>query len=332
MPTTSYTIPPKARTLWHNLTTNTLSLISHPVPSPTPHTTEHLIRVQTLAPCAGELTWPFRWPAQNPAKEPIPIDDVAGTVVAAPVNSPFPVGSEVFARTNYNRTGCAAEYAIAVTEELALKPRNLSWEEAVTVPLSAMTAWQALFVHGGLGINGGSRGKRVLVTAASGGVGVWLVQLAKVAGCEVIGTCGPDNISLVRDLGANEVLNYRQTRISDWVSADATTRKVDLVIDLAGGSALHDAWFAVKDGGKVISISPPPDQVRPDGFKGKDVEHLFFIMQPDGKQLGNISKLVEEGKCKPVLDSVYNFDEFEKAFARVDGGHAKGKVVIRVRE
>jgi len=129
-------------------------------------------------------------------------------------NSPFKVGDEVYGRTNFYRSGCAAEYAIGRTEELALKAKNLSWVEAATVPLSALTAWQAIFVQAGIGDFSTEvyRGKRILITAASGGVGMWVVRLA---GAEVVGTCGPCNVDFVRSLGATEVIDYTKTDLKE---------------------------------------------------------------------------------------------------------------------
>jgi NADPH:quinone reductase-like Zn-dependent oxidoreductase len=110
-------------------------------------------------------------------------------------------------------------------------------------------------------------GKRVLVTAASGGVGIWLVQLATMLGAEVVGTCGSRNVELVRSLGAKEVLDYRAVDLREW-AVQSPSNKVDVVVDCVGGKALGDAWWTVKDGGVVLSIYQPPLQVCPDGFEG----------------------------------------------------------------
>ena len=322
-----------------DLSTDTVSLLAdHPVPVAQPDSQDHLIRMHAAGLCARELTWPKYFPPTNPDRELVPAYDLAGTVVAAPPSSPFQPGAEVYARTNYHlRAGCASDYAIAVTSELALKPKNLSWTEAASVSLSALTAWQALFVQAGLAAEVGgaassnrNSGKRVLITAAAGGVGVWVVQLARLAGLEVIGTCGPDNMAFVRELGAMEVINYRTTKLTDWASEEAG-RKVDVVIDCVGGQTLEDCWACVRDGGVLISIFQPPDEKKPAGLI-KDVKSLFFIMEPNGEQLSKITALLEMGKCRPVLDSVWRLKDFEKAYARVDGGHAKGKVVLRISD
>ena len=202
------------------------------------------------------------------------------------------------------------------------------------MPLSAITAWQALFVHGGFTMGTGldeveaNKGKRVLVTAAAGGVGVWLVQLARIAGLEVVAQVGSEeNDRFVRELGAVETVNYRTTSLRDWAVAG---KLVDVVVDLVGGKTLEDAWFCVKDGGALVSIFEPPEERRSAELMGKDVRNLFFIMKPDGEQLGQISGLLSQGRCRPVVDSVWELEEYEKAFERLDGGHAKGKVVVKV--
>jgi len=267
----------------------------------------------------------------------VPCFDLSGVVVAAPTESPFRPGTEVYTRTAATRTGNAREYSIALTSELALKPKNLSWEEAASVPLSAFTAYQALFIHGGLerGWNDAksreqNAKKRVLFSAAAGGVGVWLVQLARAAGVkDIIGIVGPKNVDFVRDLGATEVIDYRQQNLGDWVTKN---EKVDLVVDLVGGSTLEDSWRAVKDGGILLSIFQPPNMCRPTDGISTDITAKFFIMESDGWQLNEVRDLLEAGTVKPVVDSVWKMDEFKDAFARVDSGHSRGKVIIQIQE
>ena len=323
-------IPPTARALLQRDPASTkLILTTLPVPSPKPNSNEHLVRVHAIALCNGELLWPKNFPPADPsAKELVPGYDVAGTVVEAPTSSPFQPGDEVYARTNYAHTGCARDYTIAVTEELAHRPKRLTWVESAAVALSAQSAWQALFVHAGLDDvdSGLAGGKRVLVTGASGGVGQWVVQLAKLAGADVIGTCGSSNAKMVEALGATEVLDYRTTSLHDW--AQDPRKLVDIVIDCSGKKALEDAWWTVRDGGVLISIVQPPELVRPSGCSEKDVRNCFFIMQPHRPQLERITTLVDAGKCRPVVDSVWRLEDYEKAYERADGGHAVGKVVV----
>lgn len=346
--TTMQKPPPTAKTLIFDMSSKTLTLHpSHPIPTPNPTKDDHLIHVKTTALCSRELEWPIRFPevlfADNPDKQITPGYDLAGTVITSPPASPFQPGDDIYARTPATRPGNCREYTIARTEEMALKPKVLDWVQAAGVPLSALTAWQALFVHAGLekpkpdgldesgGRDGGEK-KRVLVTAAAGGVGVWVVQLAKMAGLEVVAQIGSvENDRFVRGLGAAETVNYRDLGLKQWAEKEGNSA-VDVVVDAVGGRTLGECWYCVKDGGTLIGILEPPDSRRPEGLQGvkRDVKSLFFIMEPDGRQLAEISQLVDQGMCRPVVDSVWKLAEFEEAFERLDGGHARGKVVVKV--
>ncbi|KAL4894759.1 NAD(P)-binding protein [Aspergillus ambiguus] len=320
--------------------TNGLVLCTSPIPTADESNGEHLIRVHACSPCSGELLWPKDFPPPN-ARELVPCPDMAGTVVTAPAGSPFQPGDEVYARTDYVRPANARDYTVAIGDELAHKPKNLSWVEAAAVPVSAQTAWQILFVHAGIVPSGTDEspagfadarkaweGKKILVTAAGGGVGVWVVQLAKLLGIEVIGTCGNrESEALVRSFGAREVLNYRTADFKAWAEERDGVRKVDVVVDCIGRKALQDAWWCVKEGGTVLSIFQPPAPLRPEGceVQAKDV---FFIMSPSSRQLQEITRLIEEGECRPLVDSAWPLEQFHPAFRRLDEGHSRGKIVF----
>jgi NADPH:quinone reductase-like Zn-dependent oxidoreductase len=324
---TSTTLPTKIRALLQaDPKSTTITLVERDVPVPDHTKAEHLIKVHSASPCAGELLWPLM--VDFPGKEIITCDDVAGTVISAPADSPFQSGAEVYARTSYWRPGCARDYTIATTDELSRRAKNLSWTESAATPLSAITAWQAFFIQSGIGGFGDEswKGKRIFVTAASGGVGVWLVQIGKLLGAEVIGTCGPRNVEFVKSLGASEVLDYRTTDFKAWASDEKN--KVDLVIDCIGGKSLEDAWWIIKDNATIIGIVQPPEQKKPEGLELPNATAKFFIMSPSGKDLEEITKLVEAGKAWPVVDSVWSLEQFEHAYARLESGHARGKVVF----
>ncbi|KAJ6084403.1 hypothetical protein N7486_011203 [Penicillium sp. IBT 16267x] len=321
------TLPSTVRALLQaDPTSKTITLVGRPLPIPNFDTGEHLIRVYAAAPCAGELLWPSF--GDIPGKEIITCDDVAGVVVSAPEGSPFKVRDEVYARTSYYRPGCARDYAIVTTDELAGRPRKLSWAESSAVPLAAETAWQALFKHAGVGSfdSPNWKGKRILVTGASGGVGTWVVQIASQTGAEVVGTCGPDNLDHVQSLGAKQVLNYRSLKIAEW--GQNPLNKVDVIVDCVGGQSLEDAWWCLRDNSVIISINQPPEGRRPAGFKVSGVKDLFFIMDPSGADLADITKLIDKGKCRPIVDSVWPLEQFQNAYERLDSGHARGKVVF----
>ncbi|KAM0723272.1 hypothetical protein Q7P37_001473 [Cladosporium fusiforme] len=311
-----------------------LTLVTdHPVPTPKPFSTEHLVRVHTTAITSGELLWPRYFPVET--AEPkilVPCADVAGTVVTAPADSPFQPGSEVYARSNYRRSGCAREYTILLTEEMALRPQNLLWAESAAVPMSAQTAWQALFDHAGIEAiaDEGAKDKLVFVTGAAGGAGVWMVQLAKWAGAEVVALCGPGKAEWVQQLGADLVLDYSQVDVAQWVVD--TQSHCDIVIDCVGGKTLENCWKVVQGAGILISIVQPPGDVKPADIEGQkeNVRDLFFVMEPDGEQLRRVTEMIESGKGRPSLDSAYRFDRFQEAFDKVASRKTRGKVVLEL--
>ena len=308
------------------MSTSVTMITEHPTPTPDFAADEHLIRVHTTAITNGELLWSRYFPLPTGStKVLVPCNDVAGTVIEAPPCSPFQPGTEVYARSSYARTGCAREYTILLGEEMAERPQCLSWAESAVVPMLAETAWQALFVQAGLEARKGcAEGKRVFITAASGGAGVWMVQLAKWAGAEVVGTCSTANVDLVKSRGADVVLDYTKTDIKQW--AAEKSNQCDLVIDCIGGKSLEDAWWAVKEGGTLLSIFQPPEEKRHMGAP-VNVRNFFFIMTTSGEQLRKISPLVDEG-MRPALDSVVPFDHYQRAFDKLASGNTKGKIVL----
>lgn len=318
--------------LRHNQSADTLTLESS-LPIPQTEAGQYLIKVAATSICTGELTWP-KPPELNIS---CPGVDAAGTVVSGPANGKFRAGDKVYYRTTYPRPGSAREYSVALESELALCPRNISMNEAAAVPTSALTAWQALFEQSGLDLSISEKpstryAKKVFVNGASGGVGLFITQLANLAGCEVVGTS--TNEGLVRSLGAFEVINYKKTSIREWLHAHPDIR-FDLVLDLVGRDSLLEAWHAAKEGGTVITFVAPADLQfkwvldRPEGIS-ETVHGKFYVIQPNGSQLQQITELFEGGKLKAIIDSVYRLESFKEAFARAHGGRAVGKVVVQI--
>ncbi|KAL8723145.1 MAG: hypothetical protein Q9225_000486 [Loekoesia sp. 1 TL-2023] len=331
-------VPHSTKTLVYDTKSQTLHLHpSLPVPVPNPTQDDHLIRVHTVALCTGELDWPTLFPdvifSENPDGQIVPGYDVAGTVITAPAASPFQPGDEIIARTHPSRRGNCREYSICRTEEMASKPDRLSWAEAASIPVSALTAWQALFDHAGVrGFDDPKfKGKKILITAAAGSVGIWLVQLAKMAGLEVVAQVGDtDNERLVKRLGAAEVVNYRTTGLKDWAERNDP---VDIVFDLRGGKSLEEAWYCIKDAGTLISIVEPPMERKPKTIDvNNKVKNEFFIVTPKSQQLTELSKMANEGQLQTLVDSVWKFEDFQAAFAKFNKGHSRGKIVIEVTE
>lgn len=268
--------------------------------------------------------------------------DVAGTVVkTGPRVRQFKVGDEVYARVDDFRIGTFAEFVPVKEASLALKPHNLSMEEAAAIPLVGLTAWQALVEKGGL-----KRGDKLFIQAGSGGVGSFAIQLAKHLGATVATTTSAGNAALVKDLGADLVIDYRTQDFEPLL------RDYDLVLNSQDGQTLGKSLRVLKAGGKLISISGPPDPafakaIAAPGFVklvirllsagirrkslARGVDYSFLFMRAHGQQLQEITRLLESGAIRPVIDKVFPFDATNEALAYVQTGRAKGKVVIRLK-
>ena len=189
--------------------------------------------------------------------------------------------------------------------------------QAAAVPLSALTAWQGLFEQANL-----AAGQSVLIHGGAGGVGVFAVQLARQAGAQVIATASARNRDLLRELGANEIIDYTTTRFEDVI------HDVDLVFDTVGGDTLQRSWQVIKPGGALISIVGPPPAA--EATQGHDVRFVWFIVKPNQKQLIHIGELIDAGQLKPIIDTVFPLSEARQAYEQAAKGHTRGKIVLRV--
>jgi len=265
--------------------------------------------------------------------------DVAGVVVGvgSAVQS-FTPGDEVFARASDGRIGTFAEFIAVPEDDLALKPSALTMEEAASLPLVALTAWQAL-----VDVAKVQPGQRVLVHAGSGGVGTIAIQLAKHLGAHVATTTGTANVEWVKALGADVVVDYRREDFS------SVLRDYDVVLDGQGGRTLRKSLGVLKPGGMAIGIYWPPDPefVRAMGanpliraatellsaptrllaFK-RGVRYSYLVMRANGDQLRAVAALVDQGAITPVLGKIFTFSETNAAMDHVHSGRAKGKVVV----
>lgn len=345
----STTLPKQQRAIIFNTTTNKLSFTSAaPIPQ-APN--ELLIKVHSTAITNGELTWGvfLTWPEEH-----IPCYDVSGTVVSLPSSTPttgpaagadFKVGDKIYGRIMADREGSAQEYANILPSEAALLPKGLDMVTAASVPMSANTAWQAIFEKGlltgsftptsvphvneaGEAVLGQAKGKRVLVLGAAGGVGLMAVQFAKLAGAWVAGTASAKNEEFLKGLGIDEVIDYTKLSVKEYIANG--NNKFDVVLDGVGGKSMLDGWNGVTDTGAYISIAPGFKE--PEGGKPAGVRSTWFVMEARGQELAGISKFFEKGMLKTSVDSVWKLEEFEKAFAKTASGHAKGKVVLKVSD
>ncbi|PBB17427.1 NADP-dependent oxidoreductase [Mesorhizobium sp. WSM4313] len=268
--------------------------------------------------------------------------DVAGIIVRVGSKvRKFKPGDEVYARPRDGRVGTFA-LSIAMNEaDVVLKPKNLSMEEAASIPLVGLTAWQVLVEKAHL-----KKGQKVFIQAGSGGVGTFAIQLAKHLGATVATTASAASTNLVNSLGADIVVDYKK---DDF---EKVLQGYDVVLNSQDAKTLEKSLHVLKPGGKLISISGPPDpefasekslnevlklvvRLLSHGIRRKakraGVGYSFLFMRAQGDQLGKITSLIESGVRRPVVDRVFPFERTNEALAYVEAGRAKGKVVIKVR-
>jgi NADPH:quinone reductase-like Zn-dependent oxidoreductase len=269
-------------------------------------------------------------------------NDLAGVVVRVGSRvRRFKRGDEVYARPDQDRIGAFAELISIREDAVASKPKDLTMEEAASIPLVGLTAWQALIERANL-----KAGQKVLVHAGSGGVGTFAIQLAKHVGALVATTTSTANLDWVKRLGADIVIDYRkddfETLLHDY----------DVVLDTLGGETLEKSLRVLKPGGKLISLSGPPDpdfakdigsawilrlimrllshRIRKKA-KRRHVSYSFLFMRASGDQLRAIGSLIDSGIIRPVVDRVFPFASTKEALAYVETGRANGKVIVKVR-
>jgi NADPH:quinone reductase-like Zn-dependent oxidoreductase len=288
-----------------------LALRAAELPQPLPAAGEVLIRVHAAGVTPTELGWFPTTQRQDgsPRKGAVPGHEFSGVVAGLGQNvSGFEVGQEVYGLNDWFADGATAEFCVTQPGSIAPKPSTLTHEEAATVPIGALTAWQGLLERTKI-----QRGDRVLVHAAAGSVGVFAVQLARMHGAHVIATASSRNLKLVAELGAAEVIDYQASRFEEQ------TQKVDVVFDGVGGETLDRSWGMLKPGGRLVTIVD---------HRHKDV---FFIVEPNQKQLIEVSKLLDAGKMKTFLGPVVPLAEASTAYS---GGIAKtgrhGKMVVAI--
>lgn len=253
----------------------------------------------------------------------------------------FKAGDEIYGRASKSRIGTFAEYIAIEEDAIALKPRNLSFEEAASIPLVGLTSYQAL--HDILQL---SSGQKVLIQAGSGGIGTFAIQLAKTMGVYVATTTSKAGYELVKSLGADQIIDYKNEQF------DEILHHYDGVYDTIGGETLEKAFKIVKPGGQLVSISGLPNarfgKEYGSGFlktnlfriathnitkleKKYNVKYTFLFMKPNGEQLKIITELIESEKIKPVIDRIYPFEEAQEALNYSETGRAKGKVILKIK-
>lgn len=242
--------------------------------------------------------------------------DVAGVVEAVGKGvTETKAGDDVYAFLSYD-SGGYAEYAIAKPQEVAPKPVAVDFVHAAAVPLAAITAWQGLFDHGKLQV-----GQRVLIHGASGGVGHYAVQFAKAKGATVFATAGKEDATMLRQIGADEVIDYKNERFED------KARDIDLVLDLVGGDTQRRSWAVLKPGGRMISTleQPSAEQARARHAEGK-----VFMAQAKAEQLREIGRLIDADKVTVLVEKTLPLAKAKEAHDTLENQHVRGKVVLTV--
>jgi NADPH:quinone reductase-like Zn-dependent oxidoreductase len=284
------------------------------VPRPEPKADEVLVRVHAAA--VNPVDWKIR-EGHLPAPLPMIMGiDLSGVIesVGSSVTK-FRAGDEVFGQVA-DESGSYAEYALAMDSDVARKPEGLDHVTAAALPVAGLVAWQALFDTANL-----AGGQKVLIHAAAGGVGSFAVQFAKWKGAHVIGTASGAHVEQVRQLGADEVVDYRKTKFEDVV------RGVDVVFDTVGSDTQERSWRVLKPGGVLVSIVQPPSQEK---AVSHGVRGIFVRQKANGEQLATIAGLVVSGKVKVNTETVLPLREARKAQELSQKGHSGGKIILKV--
>lgn len=287
-------------------------------PRPEPTAGEVLIRVHAAG--VNPVDWKTRERGFRRKDLPMIVGwDASGVVesVGSAVTR-FKPGDEVYAMTDLSRDGAYAEFVVAREDAVAIKPGSIGHVEAASVPLAGLTAWQAMFDTAGL-----TEGQTVLIHGAAGGVGHLAVQLAKARGARVIGTASERNHEFLKEIGCDEVIDYRTTRFEDAV------KDVDVVLDTVGGDTLERSYDVVKKGGFVVSIIGEPSQEK---ARERGVGTARILVKPDGAQLAEIAALIDAGKVRPEVSHTFPLAEAAKAHQQSQTGHTRGKIVLKVVE
>ncbi|KAK7258252.1 hypothetical protein RIF29_32829 [Crotalaria pallida] len=303
------------------------------VPVPTPKKDELLLKLEATS--INPIDWkiqkgvlrPFFIPRRFPH---IPCTDVAGEVVeVGPLVKDFQVGDKVLAKLTHLYGGGLAEFAVATESLTAKRPSQVSAAEAAALPIAGLTARDALTQVAGVKLDGSGQPKNILVTAASGGVGHYAVQLAKLGNTHVTATCGARNIDFVKGLGADEVLDYRTPEGAALRSPSG--RKYDAVIHCTTGIPWSTFDPNLAENGKVVDLTPNPTSLATFAlkkltFSKKQLVPYFVTVKREG--LEYLVQLVKEGKLKTVIDSRFPLSKAEDAWAKSIDGHATGKIIV----
>jgi NADPH:quinone reductase-like Zn-dependent oxidoreductase len=293
-------------------------LIASALPQPQPGEGELLIRVRATGVTPTELLWyPTTHTKQGGAHtRAVPGHEFSGIIAAVGKGSDgFNVRDEIYGMSDWFADGAVAEFCLTQPQNIAMKPKSLTHELAATVPIGALTAWQGLFDRAKM-----QSGERVLIHGAAGAVGLFAVQLAHLRGAYVIATASARNAEFVKQLGADEVIDYETSRFEDQVG------NVDIVFDAVGGNTLNRSWTVLKPSGRIVTIAADSEATA-----DQRVKDAFFIVEPNQEQLLEVAKLLDAGSLKAFVSAVVPLKEASIAYSRaVPDKRGYGKVVVAV--
>lgn len=286
------------------------------IPRPQPGEGEVLVEVRAAG--VNPVDWKIRsgmMKAFRPSTFPyVPGADLAGAIAeVGPGVTTLAEGQAVFGRGS---AGTYAEFALAPAKTLATRPENTSFDEAATIAVGATTAWQGLFEHGHL-----QPGQRVLILGGAGGVGLFAVQFARWKGAHVFSTASSGNLEFLRELGAEQAIDYSTTQLENEV------RDVDLVFDTVGSAALTGAWPTIKRGGRLVSIAGQPDEAKATEL---GVQASRFSSETSSELLTEIARLIEAGQVRTVVGATFSLSEAGEAQELSRRGHGRGRIVLHI--
>ena len=295
-------------------------LVYEQAPAPSAGAGEALVAVHAAAITFAALTWDLSWTTRDGADRTpvIPSHEMSGTVVGLGDDvTGLAVGDEVIGLIDFDRDGAAAEYVAVPAATLAAKPRSISHEQAATLPLAALTAWQALADYAAL-----EPGERVLVHGGAGGVGIFAVQLAVILGGRVMAFGRGRDANLVRGLGAER---FVRTLAEDPAVVPGG---LDVVVDTVGGAVLDRSYSLLREGGRLVTLGAPPDQ---ELARKHNIHAMFFVVEQDPRELADLAEMTDTGRLRTVVSQTFPLAEGRRAFQ--SGGHPRppGKTVLIVR-
>lgn len=291
------------------------SLHYEDAPRPSPAAGEVLVRVRAAGVTPTELLWSTSRTTQSGAARPLPFipgHEFSGEVAALGEGvTGLSVGEAVYGMNDWYGDGTQADYCLARVVDIARKPKSVDHVAAAATPISALTAWQGLFEHARI-----EAGQHILIHGAAGGVGSFAVQFAHGRGARVTATVSQANIAFVRDLGADDVIDYRAARF------DERAHGVDAVFDTVGGETLRRSWSVLKPGGRLVTIAASEEDAQ-----DPRTREAFFIVEPRRAELEEIARLLDAGQVRPVVGAEFPLADAIPAYQTKP---VRGKVVLRV--